>query len=159
VTGRTSENPPAPVTLAVQGVFAVPSNSTDAGQDTVVVVAVRVGPLTVTVKVAGARLKVPPVSLDVWLSEIVVVPGAPDVTVRDFTSPHDPKVTLLGLAVATAGLEDRTPTTRVEDALKLQPFFTSPLVGSTLRVVEPIAPPEVRVIVSAAASMDASTVL
>src|SRR5215211_8971155 len=53
---------------------------------TVTVGAVFGGGATLTVKVAGARLKVPPVVLDVWLTLMVAEPCATGCTVRVLVS-------------------------------------------------------------------------
>jgi hypothetical protein len=48
-------------------------------------------------------LKLPPVVFDVCVAEIVAVPAVSPVTVSVGLSPHDVKVTLDGLTVATPG--------------------------------------------------------
>src|SRR6266540_13240 len=114
---------------------------------------------TVTVNVAGARLNVPSVVLDVSLMLIVVAPWATGVTVSVFTSPQDANVSEDGLTVATAGLLEATERPSVVEPVRLQPFLPGSFVGSTYRVVAPFAPPTVSGITSATASTDASSEL
>jgi len=86
-----------------------------------------VGSVTVTVKVAGATLKVPAVVFEVWVKLMVAVPTPWGVTVRALVSPQLPKVTELGLTVATAALLELTENDAVVLPVKLQPFLPSPL--------------------------------
>ena len=81
--------------------------------------------VTLTLNVAGARLNVPPVLFDVWLTLIVAEPAATGATVSVFKSPQDVKVTELGLTVATAVLLDVTDRPSVLLPVRLQPFLPS----------------------------------
>ena len=157
-TVKDWENPPEPVAVAVQGVCAEPVYVTDVGHDTVVVVAVFDG-FTVTTKVAGARSKVPPLLLDVRVREMVEVPAVSGVTVMVRVAPQLSKVTLDGLTVATEALEELTAVVSVVDPVRLQPLLPSLFVGSTASTVEPLDPPAVSVMLSAAASMVPSRLL
>jgi hypothetical protein len=103
------------------------------------------GGTTLTVNAAGARLKDAPVVLDTSVRVTVAEPVAPDVTVTVLTSPQLPNVREAGLAVATDVSLECTETTRVDEAVRLQPFLPSPLRGTTVRSVEPVSPPDVRV--------------
>src|SRR6266511_3095780 len=114
---------------------------------------------TVTVNVAGARLNVPSVVLDVSLTLIVVAPCATGVTVSVFISPQDANVSEDGLTVATAGLLDATERARVVEPVRLQPLLPSPFLSTRYKVVVPFAPPTVSGITSATASTDASSEL
>ena len=84
------------------------------------------GGVTLTVNVAGARLNVPPVLLEVWLTLIVAVPWLCGVTVSVLTSPQDAKVTELGLTVAIPALLDETDRPSVVLPVRLQPGLPSP---------------------------------
>src|SRR5829696_5580984 len=123
---------------------------------TVTVGAVFGGGETLTVNVAGARLNVAPVSLEVSLKLMVAEPWATGVTVSGTMSPQDPKVTELGLTVATAVSLEATDTTRVLLPVRLQPFLPSSFLGVTASCVVPFAPPTVSGMTSAAASIEAS---
>jgi hypothetical protein len=123
---------------------------------TVTVGAVFGGGVTLTVNVAGARLKVPPVLLDVWLALMLAEPVATGVTVRAAVSLQLVNVTEDGLTVATLGLLELTDNTNVVLPVRLQPFLPSPFRGVTASVVVPSAPPAVRGMTSAAASIEAS---
>src|SRR5687768_16222906 len=98
------------------------------------------GAVTLTAKVAGARLNEPPVLFDVWLTLIVAEPTATGATVSVLTSPQDAKVTELGLTVATAVLLDETDRTSLVLPVRLQPFLPSPFTGVTDSCVVPLAP-------------------
>jgi hypothetical protein len=107
------------------------------------------GGTTWTVNAAGTRLKDAPVVLETCVSLTSAEPAAPDVTVTVLTSPQLPKVREAGLTVATDASLECTETTRVDDPVRLQPFLPSPLRGTTVRAVEPVSPPEVRVMTPA----------
>ena len=109
--------------------------------------------------VAGARLNVPPVLLEVWLTLIVAEPSATGVTVSVLVSPQDVKVTELGLTVATAVLLDETDRPSVVLPVRLQPFLPSPFRGATYSCVVPFAPPSLSGMTSATASMVGSRLL
>src|SRR5665647_954267 len=104
------------------------------------------GAVTFTVKVTGARLNVPPVSLKVSEALIVAEPAATGVIVSRCVSLQLVKVTEEGLTVATDVLLDATVRPRVVCPVKLHPdlpsagSFFAP-VGSTYRVVVPVEPP------------------
>jgi hypothetical protein len=63
-----------------------------------------VGLETVTLKVAVAKLNVPPVLLLAWVKVMFAVPGLTPVTVTEGPVPQAPKVSCEGLTVATAVL-------------------------------------------------------
>src|SRR5450830_157876 len=114
------------------------------------------GGATFTVNVAGARLKVPPVSFDVWARLIVAEPAACGVTVSVGVAPQLAKVTVEGLTVATdVSLED-TDTTSVVEPVRLQPCLPSSFRGWTYSCVLPATPPWFNGMTSATASMDVS---
>ncbi len=117
---------------------------------------------TLTVNVTGARSNLPPVSLLTWVAEIVtgVLPVAfSPVTLRSFTSPQLVKMTSAGLTVARSVLLDLSASLSVVLPVRLQPFFPSSLVVSTLSCVVPAAPPAVSDMASAVASIEGSSVL
>ena len=95
------------------------------------VVSAAAGATTLTTKVAGARLNVPLVLFEVWLTLIVVDPTPCGVTVMVGVSPQLENVIELGETVATPGFVDATETTSVVLPVWLQPFLPSPFVGST----------------------------
>ncbi|HET8664241.1 MAG TPA: hypothetical protein VFM08_08000 [Nocardioides sp.] len=115
--------------------------------------------VTFTVKVAGARLKLPPELFETRLRLIVVEPAAWGVTVNIRVAPQLSKVTELGLTVATPAFDEFTATTSVVDPVRLHPFLPSRFIGSTLKVVVPFGPPTFSAMTSASASTVASRLL
>src|SRR5215218_8733705 len=78
---------------------------------------------TLTVNVAGSRVKVPLVSFDTSLTLIVAVPSPTGEMVNVFGSLQDLNVTDEGLTVATEALFDETVRTRLVCPVILQPDF------------------------------------
>src|SRR5690349_22407407 len=99
-----AEKPPEPVTVAVHGVLAIPSKSTAAGQDTVVVVAVFVGTVTFSVNLAGLKLKLPPVLFDTWVRSPSTAPAVTPVKTTGTSTSHAVNVT-----VEVAGVTEPVP--------------------------------------------------
>ncbi len=117
------------------------------------------GAVTFTVNAAGARLKVPPVSLLTCVAVMLADPAPTGVMVSRCVSPHEVNVVVAGETVATAGVLDTRFNFRVVDPVRLQPFFPSPLVVSTASTVLPLAPPTFRGMTSAVESMVPSRLL
>src|SRR5581483_3184109 len=112
--------------------------------------------VTLTVKVAGAVSKLPPVLLPVWVRVIVEVPAVPGVTWIVRESPQLVNVRLDGETVAVAGFDDATEKPAVVEPVRLQPCLPSPFAWLTRKVTVVALAPTLRLRVSAVASIVAS---